>query len=139
VGADRWLEIREELRGQDLSFTEIAKVVGERWQILPADVREACEQQANAAKEKYYAELGEYKKTPEYALYQEYLAEFKAKHGGTRVGMHLNVQLSLHADRGYEQKASDRNWSQSSARRRFQRQATQNPSNGHKAADRPLS
>jgi len=60
--------------------------VGERWQILPADVREACEQQANTAKEKYYSELAEYKKTPEYALYQEYLAEFKAKHGGTRAG-----------------------------------------------------
>lgn len=77
-------QIREELRGQDLSFTEIAKVVGERWQILPADVREACEQQANTAKEKYYSELAEYKKTPEYAQYQEYLTEFKAKHGGTR-------------------------------------------------------
>jgi HMG (high mobility group) box len=89
-GADRWLEIREELRGQDLSFTEIAKVVGERWQILPADVREACEQQANTAKEKYYSELAEYKKTPEYALYQEYLVEFKAKHGGTRAGESLD-------------------------------------------------
>jgi hypothetical protein len=27
-------DIREELKGQDLSFVEIAKLVGERWQVL---------------------------------------------------------------------------------------------------------
>ncbi|KAF2658270.1 hypothetical protein K491DRAFT_713662 [Lophiostoma macrostomum CBS 122681] len=73
-------QVRETLRGRDLSFTEIAKVVGERWQVLPADAREACERQANAAKDKYYAELVEYKKTPEYEAYQRYLEDFKAKH-----------------------------------------------------------
>ncbi|KAF2112490.1 hypothetical protein BDV96DRAFT_163868 [Lophiotrema nucula] len=73
-------QVRETLRGQELSFTEIAKVVGERWQVLPADAREACERQANAAKEKYYAGLAEYKKTAQYAAYQKYLEEFKAKH-----------------------------------------------------------
>ena len=79
-------EVREELKGQDLKFETIAKVVGQRWQVLPADQREACEHQANAAKEKYYAELAEYKKTAEFAHYQEYLAEFKAKHGPSRSG-----------------------------------------------------
>ncbi|KAF2684839.1 hypothetical protein K458DRAFT_301407 [Lentithecium fluviatile CBS 122367] len=73
-------QVRETLKGQDLSFTEIAKVVGERWQVLPAEAREACERQANAAKEKYYAELAEYKKTVQYDAYQKYLEEFKAKH-----------------------------------------------------------
>jgi hypothetical protein len=63
-----------------LSFTEIAKVVGERWQVLPAEEREACERQANGAKERYYAELAEYKKTPQYESYQNYLEDFKAKH-----------------------------------------------------------
>lgn len=72
--------MREELKPQELSFTEIAKVVGERWQVLQPEVREAYERQAQAAKEKYYAELAEYKKTPAYAQYQEYLADFKAKH-----------------------------------------------------------
>ena len=72
--------MREELKGQELSFTEIAKLVGERWQVLQPDVREGYEKQAAAAKEKYYAELAEYKKTPEYVQYQEYLADFKAKH-----------------------------------------------------------
>ncbi|KAF3040853.1 hypothetical protein E8E11_006992 [Didymella keratinophila] len=73
-------QVRELLKGQDLSFTEIAKVVGERWQVLPAEEREACERQANGAKEKYYAGLAEYKKTPQYEAYQKYLEEFRAKH-----------------------------------------------------------
>jgi hypothetical protein len=55
--------------------------VGERWQVLAPEIREKCEHQANVAKEKYYAELAEYKKTPEYEAYQRYLEEFKAKHG----------------------------------------------------------
>jgi hypothetical protein len=78
--------VRETLKGQDLSFTEIAKVVGERWQVLPADAREACERQANAAKEKYYSELAEYKKTPKYDSYQKYLEDFKAKHAAPPKG-----------------------------------------------------
>ena len=82
--------MREDLKGQDLSFTEIAKVVGERWQVLPTEIREACEQQANAAKEKYYGELAEYKKTTEYEQYQGYLTEFKAKHGPSRYGNYCN-------------------------------------------------
>lgn len=73
-------QVREALRGQDLSFTEIAKVVGERWQVLPPDARDVCERQANAAKEKYYTSLAEYKKTPQYEAYQKYLEEFRAKH-----------------------------------------------------------
>lgn len=87
------VEVREELKGQELGFTEIAKVVGERWQALPPDVREAYEQQANAAKEKYYAELAEYKKTPEHFRYQEYLVDFKAKHGATRVGEYASLSV----------------------------------------------
>ncbi|KAF2759323.1 hypothetical protein EJ05DRAFT_527525 [Pseudovirgaria hyperparasitica] len=77
-------QMREELKGQELTFTEIAKVVGERWQVLSPDAREGYEREANTAKEKYYAELAEYKKTPQYAEYQEYLKEFKAKHATTQ-------------------------------------------------------
>jgi hypothetical protein len=78
--------VRETLKGQEFSFTEIAKVVGERWQVLPADEREACERQANSAKEKYYAQLTEYKKTPQYEAYQKYLEDFKAKHAAPQKG-----------------------------------------------------
>jgi hypothetical protein len=78
--------MREELKAESLSFTEIAKVVGERWQVLSPESREVYERQANGAKDKYYAELAEYKKTPQYAEYQEYLKEFKAKHGTAHGG-----------------------------------------------------
>ncbi|KAF2134041.1 hypothetical protein P153DRAFT_103703 [Dothidotthia symphoricarpi CBS 119687] len=79
-------QVRESLKGQDLSFTEIAKVVGEKWQILPVEERESCERQANSAKEKYYAGLAEYKKTSQFAIYQQYLEDFKAKHAGPTKG-----------------------------------------------------
>ena len=52
-----------------------------------AEEREGCERQANGAKEKYYAELAEYKKTPNYEAYQKYLEDFKAKHSVPTKGL----------------------------------------------------
>jgi hypothetical protein len=75
-------EIRDQLKGQELSFTEIAKLVGERWQELQAHEKEPCEREAQALKDTYYSELRKYKKTPQYQQYQDYLVEFKAKHSG---------------------------------------------------------
>jgi len=71
--------MREDLKGHNLTFTEIAKLVGENWQSLPPAEKEAYERQANAAKEKYHRDLMEYKKTPEYRKYAQYLQEFKEK------------------------------------------------------------
>lgn len=79
--------VRETVKYQELCFTAIAKVVGERWQVLPANSREAYERQAMAAKERYYAGLAEYKKTPQYDTYQKYLEEFRAKHAATQKGI----------------------------------------------------
>lgn len=73
-------EMREDLKGQNLTFTEIAKLVGEHWQGLPQAEKEPYERQAQAAKEKYNQDLAEYKKTPEYKRYTQYLQDFKAKH-----------------------------------------------------------
>lgn len=81
------------MKGQELSFTEIAKVVGERWQVLPVGAREACERQANAAKEKYDTELAEYKKTPQYHTYQKYLEEFKAKQAAAPTGWSSHIPV----------------------------------------------
>ena len=53
--------------------------MGESWQVLAPDEKEAYEAQASAAKEKYHAELVTYKKTDEYKAYGKYLTEFKAK------------------------------------------------------------
>lgn len=108
-------QMRESLKGQELSFTEIAKLVGERWQTLSPNSREACERQAAAAKEKYYAELAEYKKTPEYAQYQEYLAEFRAKHNQQQSGKRSKVETESnnrssshdHFDKSSRRRVSD--------------------------------
>jgi len=71
--------VRDELKGQNLSFTEIAKLVGERWKVLPPDEKERYEHEASVAKERYNAEFDEYKKTENYREYLRYLAEFKSK------------------------------------------------------------
>jgi hypothetical protein len=79
-------DIREELKGQDLSFVEIAKLVGERWQVLDSGIREALEKRAATAKEKYYVHMAAYEKTPQYQVYQQYLADFDAKYAKPRTG-----------------------------------------------------
>ena len=71
--------MREDLKSHNLSFTEIAKLVGENWQNLDQVERESYENQANAAKDKYRRRLAEYKKTAEYRRYAQYLQEFKEK------------------------------------------------------------
>ena len=73
-------EIREELKSESLSFTTIAKRVGERWQDIPSEEKEPFESEASSAKEKYHAEMANYKTTRFYREYQQYLADFKAKH-----------------------------------------------------------
>lgn len=71
--------MRDDLKNQNLTFTEIAKLVGENWQSLSLAQREPFESQANRAKEKYNQELNQYKKTPEHKKYSHYLQEFKQK------------------------------------------------------------
>lgn len=71
--------MREDLKGRPLSFTEIAKLVGENWQNLSPSEKDPYERQAFAAKEKYTVELSEYRQTESYRTYSEYLMEFKAK------------------------------------------------------------
>ena len=73
---------REDIKDQSLSFTSIAKLVGDRWQKLDPAGKEPYEAQANAAKERYNILLSAYKKTESYRDYMRYLAEFKAKNGG---------------------------------------------------------
>ena len=79
-------KMREELKGRNLSFTEIAKLVGENWQNLSPSEKEPYEQQAFTAKERYNNELAEYKKTKSYKDYSQYLVEFKARHSNQQQG-----------------------------------------------------
>ena len=85
-------EIREELKPENLSFTAIAKKVGERWQDIPAEEKEPYESEASVAKEKYHAEMADYKTTKSYREYQQYLAEFKSKHASNS-GMYQMSQV----------------------------------------------
>ncbi|KFY92982.1 hypothetical protein V500_03965 [Pseudogymnoascus sp. VKM F-4518 (FW-2643)] len=71
--------MREDLKVKSLSFTEIAKLVGKKWQHLTPSEKEPYEQQGFAAKEKFTIELAEYRKTKSYKTFSEYLLEFNAK------------------------------------------------------------
>lgn len=79
--------MREDLKGRNLTFTEIAKLVGENWQNLTQTEKEPFESQAQAAKDRYNAQLAEYKKTALYKKYMDYLHEFKVKHAHQSQGM----------------------------------------------------
>ncbi|CAG8586595.1 612_t:CDS:2 [Ambispora gerdemannii] len=72
--------VREEYQGQNISFPDMAKIVGERWKTIPISEKEAIEADAAKAKEKYRAELEVYKTTDQWKQYQEYLKDFKAKY-----------------------------------------------------------
>ncbi|MCJ1294732.1 hypothetical protein MMC34_006290 [Xylographa carneopallida] len=78
---------REELKPQNLSFTSIAKLVGERWQALGAGQKDPFESQAASLKETYNAELAKYRRTSGYKTYLEYLIDFKAKNANPSSGM----------------------------------------------------
>jgi len=69
----------------------MAKVVGERWQVLPLPDRDEFKSRAGSVKDKYTAELNWYKKTDNYREYQTYLKAFKAKAAGQALGKSLFV------------------------------------------------
>lgn len=71
--------MRDDLKSQNLTFTEIAKLVGENWQSLQPGDKEIYESQANAAKERFHQQLAEYKKTSDYRKYMQYLHDFKER------------------------------------------------------------
>ncbi|KAK3905857.1 hypothetical protein C8A05DRAFT_12364, partial [Staphylotrichum tortipilum] len=88
-------KMREELKGRNLSFTEIAKLVGENWQNLSAAEKEPFESQAQAIKDKYLSDLASYKKTGEYRKYMTYLQEFKTKHASPSQDKDASKRLRL--------------------------------------------
>ncbi|PCD37642.1 hypothetical protein AU210_006140 [Fusarium oxysporum f. sp. radicis-cucumerinum] len=91
-------KMREDLKSQNLTFTEIAKLVGENWQNLNASEKEAYESQANADKEKYHRDLMEYKKTADYRKYMQYLHEFKEKQAKrTQADVSKRTKLDPHS------------------------------------------
>jgi hypothetical protein len=75
------------LKPQNFSFTEIAKRVGERWQLLTPKEKEIYESDAGFLKERYNTEFAKYKRTASYREYQQYLTEFKAKTAAANNGI----------------------------------------------------
>jgi hypothetical protein len=82
-------KIRKEYKGRNLSFTEIARLVGEYWHNLLPCEKERYEQQAFTAKGRYNNELAEYKKMDSYREYAQYLVEFKARQSNQQPGTFL--------------------------------------------------
>lgn len=79
-------KMRDDLKGRNLSFTEIAKLVGEHWQNLSVHEKEPFENDAAVKKEKYLGQLVEYKKTEQYREYSAYLVDFKARQQNQSTG-----------------------------------------------------
>lgn len=76
---------REELKSQGLSFTNLSRQVGERWQALSTAEKEAWKLRGAGPRDKYKADVAEYSKTEKFRQHQKYLAEFKATQGGKKM------------------------------------------------------
>ncbi|KAK8027393.1 High mobility group protein B3 [Apiospora marii] len=97
-------KMRDDLKGQNLTFTEIAKLVGENWQNLDRNEKEPFETQAQEAKERYNREMAEYKKTPEYRAYCDYLQEFRKRQAAH--DKDASKRIKTDADSGYRGSSS---------------------------------
>lgn len=69
--------MREEHKSQGLSFTEMSRRVGERWQSLDPEEKESWKQKAALPWENYKTELAEYQQSDDYKKHAQYLADFK--------------------------------------------------------------
>ena len=69
---------REELKEQNLSFADLSKIVGEKWQHLTREEKEQWKKKSIVPWEKYKARLADYQKSDDFREHRRYLAEFKA-------------------------------------------------------------
>ncbi|MBW0529358.1 hypothetical protein O181_069073 [Austropuccinia psidii MF-1] len=69
--------IREQLKGQQISFTEIARLVGDRWKNLDQTTKESFERRATEEKAHWSRLMTAYKTTHEHEQYRRYLVQFK--------------------------------------------------------------
>ncbi|KAI9257649.1 high mobility group box domain-containing protein [Sporodiniella umbellata] len=72
-------DIRVELKQQNRSFTDLAKIIGDRWKNISAKDKERYELNAQKAREVYAKEVEAYQQTESFKQYQKYLSEFKAE------------------------------------------------------------
>ncbi|OAV94450.1 hypothetical protein PTTG_03070 [Puccinia triticina 1-1 BBBD Race 1] len=69
--------VREQLKGQQISFTDIARTVGDRWKTLDPSTKEAFEREASEQKDRWTKSMLAYKRTREYEQHRRYLQQFK--------------------------------------------------------------
>lgn len=72
-------QLRTDPEVSTLSFVDIAKEVGRRWQTLPSEQKRVWESHAARAMQEYEVQMDEYKKTESWRKYQAYLSEFKTQ------------------------------------------------------------
>ncbi|KAG1456597.1 hypothetical protein G6F46_007058 [Rhizopus delemar] len=72
-------DTRAELKQQNKSFTDLAKIIGDRWKSIPTEEKNAYERNALKAREEYLKRVEEYQKTEAFQRYQQYLSDFKAE------------------------------------------------------------
>ena len=72
-------QLRLDPEVSSLSFVDIAREVGRRWQNLVPEQKRIWESHAARAMQEFEAQMDEYKKTESWRKYQAYLSEFKAQ------------------------------------------------------------
>lgn len=81
-------QVRSELKDYNMSFTDLAKIVGDRWKSITPDEKEVYERTATKAKEEYLDALAKYEKTDEHKVVCTTL---------WKTFSHTNVCLSPHS------------------------------------------
>ncbi|KAH5132671.1 hypothetical protein HBI73_084470 [Parastagonospora nodorum] len=71
-------QLRTDPQVSQLSFVDIAREVGRRWQDLPTEQKRVWESNAARAMQEFESQMDEYKKTDNWRKYQIYLNEFKS-------------------------------------------------------------
>ena len=72
-------QLRTDPGVNQLSFVNIAREVGRRWQDLPAEQKRVWESNAARAMQEFEAQMDEYKRTDSWRKYQAYLNDFKTQ------------------------------------------------------------
>ncbi|KAI9285354.1 hypothetical protein BC943DRAFT_324111 [Umbelopsis sp. AD052] len=72
-------QIRSELKDYNMSFTDLAKIVGDRWKSISPNEKDQYDRTALNAKEEYLDALAKYEQTDDHKDYQRYLVDFKVK------------------------------------------------------------
>lgn len=86
--------LRTDPQVSSLSFVDIAREVGRRWQALPPDHKHVWECQAARDMQEYEAQMDEYKTTENHRRYQNYLKAFHHNQPQPKAQRHVHERQS---------------------------------------------